>query len=170
MRLAISNDKIVTTPKGSNVVDGIIGFVSQQSRGKNKNSKSTQTLAMQDSLIESLSLEAISEINAIESSTSKSQLSRGKNKGKGESKQNSSPKKKPTKNEPIYEKQKPPCLIFNEDHYMNECPNQAKVSKFIKGYPNHIVLKDPFASQDNKMVSHNTSSSSASQDFMMMSS
>lgn len=112
------------------------------------------------------------EINVIESSTGKSKSTEGKKKTKGKSKQKFSSKEKPAKNEPTNDKRKPhyPSIICNEDHYTKECPHQEKVSKFIKGSPTPAVLKDPFPSQDSKMVSHNTSSSSISQDIMMMSS
>ena len=52
---------------------------------------------------------------------------------------------------------------------MKECPHQVEVSKFIKVARTPIVLKDPFPSQDSKMVSLNTPSSSTSRDIMMIS-
>jgi len=67
-----TGDPIVTSPTLSNVANGIIGSISQQSKGKKKNSKSTQTLAIQDSPSKNLSLKAISEINVLESSIGES--------------------------------------------------------------------------------------------------
>jgi len=132
------------SPIGFNVVDGIIGFVSQQSKGKKKNSKITQTVAIQDTPYEIRSSKTISKINVVESSTSETKSTRGKNNGKGKSQQNSSSKEKPAKTNPNYEKQKPcyPCLICNKYHYSREFPHQAEVSKSIRGSPTSNVLKD----------------------------
>ena len=94
-------------------------------REKNKNSKTIQTLAIQDTPSESLRLETIFEINIVESSSRKTKSTGNKNKGKGKSKQNASPKDKPTKIEPIDKKLKPHyhCRICNEDHYTKEFPH-----------------------------------------------
>jgi len=63
-----TGDPIITSPTLYNVANGIIGFVSRQSKGKKKISKSTQTLAIQDSSSKNLSLKSISKINGLESS------------------------------------------------------------------------------------------------------
>jgi len=52
---------------------------------------------------------------------------------------------------------------------MKECPHQVEVTKFVKGSPTLTILKDLFASQDSKMVSHNPYSSSILLDITMMS-
>ena len=91
--------------------------------------------------------------------------------GKGKAKQGTRSKEKLNKNEPSDEKKKPryPCLICDEYHYTKECPHCAEVFKFVKISPTPVVLKDPFPPQDNKMVSHDQSSSSPLTDIMMMS-
>lgn len=150
----------------------MIGYVSQKSKDKKKNSKKTQISALPDSHEEDPSLEITSEINVVESSTSKCKQSRDKKKGKCKAKQDTHSKEKSNNNEPFDENKKPryPCLICEEDHYTKECPNCVEVSKFVKSSPTPIVLKDPFPPQGSKIVSHDQSSSSASADIMMMSS
>jgi len=65
------------------------------------------------------------------------------------------------------EKCKPcyPCLICEGEHFTRDCPHRAEVAKIVKGSQTPIVLKDPFPSQDNKMIG---SSSNASEEPIMM--
>jgi len=67
------------------------------------------------------------------------------------------------------EKRKPryPCLICEEEHFTRDCPHCAEVAKIVKGSQTPIVLKDPFPSQDNKMIG--SSSSASGEPIMMMS-
>ena len=90
--------------------------------------------------------------------------SSGKKKGKNKNKNNS--KEKTDKNESNDEKCKPcyPCYICDEDHFTKECPHRAEVAKFIKG-SKPAVLKDPFLTQDSKMVG---STSNASEEPILM--
>ena len=82
-------------------------------------------------------------------------------------KRKKSSKDKNDKTEPTDKKRKPryPCLIYDEDHFKKECPHRAKVSKFIKGSPILVVLKDPFPTQDSNMVG---SSSNPVEDIFMV--
>jgi len=124
----ISNHQIVSTPTGSNVDDGILGFVRQQSKGKKKSSKSTQTLAIQDSLAEILYLKAISKINVAKSSTGKGQSSKGKNKKMCLRKRNPLRLNLLTRKGNLIIL----SLYVNEDHYTKECPQWEEVTKVLK--------------------------------------
>ncbi|MCY6524981.1 hypothetical protein, partial [Actinobacillus pleuropneumoniae] len=76
----------------------------------------------------------------------------GKKKGKKKNKQNS--KEKSDKTESTDEKRKPhyPCLICDEENFTRYCPHRAEVAKIVKGSQTPAVLKDPFPSQDSKMI------------------
>jgi len=65
------------------------------------------------------------------------------------------------------EKHKPryPYLICEEEHFTREFPHHAEVAKIVKGSQTPIVLKDPFPSQNSKMIG---SSSNASEEPIIM--
>lgn len=65
------------------------------------------------------------------------------------------------------EKRKPryPCLICDKEHFTRDYPHRAEVAKIVKGSQTPVVLKDPFPSQDSKMIG---SSSNASEEPIMM--
>ena len=67
----------------------------------------------------------------------------------------------------INEKRKPryPCLICDEEHFTRDFPHRVEVVKIVKGSQRPVVLKDPFPSQDSKMIG---SSSNASEEPIMM--
>jgi len=69
--------------------------------------------------------------------------------------------------ESTVEKRKPryPCLIFEEENFTRDCPHGVEVAKIVKGSQTLVVLKDPFPSQDSKMIG---SSSNASEEPIMM--
>ena len=106
------------------------------------------------------------DIHVVESSTAKSK-SDGKKKGKKKNKSDKNSKEKSDKTESTDEKRKPryPCLICDEEHFTRDCPHGAEVSKIVKGSQTPTVLKDPFPSQDSKIIS---SSSNASEEPIMM--
>ena len=91
----------------------------------------------------------------------------GKKKGTKKNKTDKNSKEKPDKMESTDEKRKPryPCLICDEENFTRDCPHYAEVAKIIKGSQTPAVLKDPFPSQDSKMIG---SSSNASEEPIMM--
>ena len=159
--------QITATPSESHASNGVIGLVNTN-KSKNKSSKSTSHIInLPDSMKGDSSLETSADIHVIDSSTAKYKTG-NKNKGKNKIKQTTSHKYKTEKNESADEKWKPryPCLICDEDHYTKECPHRPGVSKFVKGSPTPVVLKDPFPTQDRKMI---RSSSNSFPDILMMS-
>ena len=63
-------------------------------------------------------------------------------------------KEKTDKTESNDKKRKPryPCFICDEDHFTKEFPHRAEVVKFVKGSQQPAILKDPFPTQDSKMI------------------
>ena len=53
---------------------------------------------------------------------------------------------------------------------MKQCPHQDKISQFLKSNPTHVVLTDPFPSQQ-QLIDHmsNQGNSSSSEEIRMMS-
>ena len=98
-------------------------------------------------------------------------VSKRKKKGKGKNKVDQ-PKKdspKPPLEEGAKRKPKYPCLICDEDHYTKDCLMRSEVSRLLKGaLETHVVLKEPFPSQQTQMVADPSQSSSpfGSQVFM----
>ena len=159
--------QITATPSGYHAVDGVIGLVNTN-KSKKKSSKTTSPIiTLSDSPKGDSSLETSIDIHIVDSSIAKSKTS-NKNKGKNKSKKTSSPKEKTEKNEPSNDKWKPcyPCLICDEDHFTKECSHLSEVSKLVKVLPTPTILKDPFPTQDRKMIG---SSSHSLVDILMMS-
>ena len=159
--------QITATPSGSHAKDDLIALFSTN-KSKKKSSKTTSPIiTLPDSPKGDSSLETSADIHVVDSSTAKSKID-NKKKGKNKIKQTSSPKEKTKNNEPSDDKRKPryPCLICDEDHFTKECPHWSEVSKFVKGSPTPAVLKDPFPTQDRKMIG---SSSHSSAETLMMS-
>jgi len=143
----------------------MIGMVNTKS--KNKSSKnSSPIITLPDSPIGDSSAEISVDIHVVESSTAKSKFG-GKRKGKKKNKADKFSKEKPEKIESTDEKRKPcyPCLICDEEHFTRDYPHRIEVAKIIKGSQTPTVLKDPFPSQDSKMIG---SSSNASEEPIMM--
>ena len=88
---------------------------------------------------------------------------------KGRIKTKKKSKEKTDKNESNDEKCKPryPCYICDEDHFTKKFPCRDDVSKFVKGSPIHVFLKDPFPTQDSNMIG--SSSTTLEEPIMMMS-
>ena len=108
----------------------------------------------------------LSDIHVVESSIAKSK-SGGKKKGKEKNKTDKNSKEKIEKAESTDEKRKPCylCLFCDEENFTRDCPHRAEVAKIVKGSKMPVVLKDPFPSQDSKMIG---SSSNASKEHIMM--
>ena len=69
----------------------------------------------------------------------------GKKKRKNKKKkQEDSTPMKPSGNPVGRKKPDHPCFICNEDHYTQNCPHRAEVTKFLKTSSTSAVLNDPF--------------------------
>ena len=158
-------NQITAAPLGSHAADGMIGTINTKSK-KNSSKNSSPIITLLDSPTGNSSVEISADIHVLESSTAKSK-SDGKKKGKKKNKTDKNLKEKPEKTESTDEKRKPrhPCLICDEEHFTRDCPHRAEVAKIIKGSQTPAILKDPFPSQDSKMI---CSSSNASKEPIMM--
>jgi len=85
----------------------------------------------------------------------------GKKKGKRKKKKqdDSSPEKSSAN---PYGQKKPthPCLIFDEDHWMRDCPYKAEVKKFFKNSKTSAVLTDLFPNTGTNLGSSDNPSPS----------
>jgi len=158
-------NKITVAPSGSHAADGMIGTVNTK-RNKNFSKNLSPIITLPDSPTGDSSVEISADIHVVESSTAKSK-SGSKKKGKKKNKSYKNLKEKPDKMESTDEKRKPhyPCLICDKEHFTRDCPHRVEVAKIVKGSQMSVVLKDPFPSQDSKMIG---SSSNASKEPIMM--
>lgn len=160
-------NQITVAPLGSNATDGMIGTVNAKSKKKSSKNYSP-IITLPYSLTWDSSTQIYADIHVVESSTTKSK-SGGKNKGKKKNKSNENSKEKLDKTESTNEKCKPryPSLICDEEHFTRDCPHCAEVAKIVKGSQMPAILKDPFPSQDSKMIG--SSSNAWEEPIMMMS-
>ena len=145
-------NQITTAPSGSHAANGMIGIVNTKSK-KKSSKNSSPIITLPDSLIGDSSVEISADIHVVATSTTKSK-SGSKNKGKKKNKTDKNSKGKLEKMESTDEKRKPcyPCLICDEEHFTRDFPHRAEVAKIVKGSQMSAVLKDPFTTQDSKMI------------------
>lgn len=140
---------------------------SVNTKSKKKSSKnSSPIITLADSRTGDSSAKIPIYIHVVESSMAKSK-SGSKKKRKKKNKQNS--KEKSDKTKSTDEKRKPlyPYLICDKDNFTRDYPHCVGVMKIVKSSQMTVVLKDPFPSQDSKMID---SSSNASKEPIMMTS
>jgi hypothetical protein len=145
-----------TPPVASHVVDGLIRtfHVETQSTHASRTNPKSTTSNVQNTPILTPSSGKTFEVNSIQSTpTSKNQNKKkvkGKNKeDKNTNQQSEKPKTQPT-NEKDKRKPRYPCLICGDDHYTNDCPRHAEVTKFLQGTgkpSTPSVLSQSFPSQ-----------------------
>lgn len=151
--------------------DGVIGSVNPSSKKSSTNPRKQKSNASDESTPQGgFNSGKNSKVNVVQS-TMADKTSKGKKKGKAKNK-SQQPKQdspKPPPEEGAKRKPKYPCLICGEDHYTKDCPRRSEVSRLLKGaLGTPAVLKEPFPSQQTKMVADPSqpSSSFGSQVFM----
>jgi hypothetical protein len=141
-----------TTPVASRAANGVIGTAHTHSHFVSSETRKYTSSNVQNAPYPATPAGKNSEVNVVQSTLTgknKSKKGRGKNK---EGKNNNQAEQ--TKTPPVEDrdKHKPryPCLIYGDDHYMNDCPRCVEVTKFLQGMPKPstpVVLSQPFPSQ-----------------------
>jgi hypothetical protein len=172
-----STNPTPTHPIASHAANGVIGtfHVETQSlqashtnpKSNNSNVQNTPTLTPSSG--------KTSEVNSVQSTSTRKNKNKNKGKGKNKEDKNNNQWSDKAKTQPTDEKGKCkpryPCLICGDDHYTKYCPQHTEATKFFQGTrkpPTPVVLSQPFPSQQQaQLVIHDQLSPSTSSYVLM---
>jgi hypothetical protein len=166
-----------TPPVSSHADDGVIitFHAETQSKQANHSTPKSITSTVQTTPNPTPSLGKTSEVNLVQSTPTGKNQNKKKGKGRNKEDKNNNQQSEKSKTQPVDDNdtRKPhyPCLIYGEDHYTKDCPQRAKVTKFLQGTrkpPTPVVLSQPFPSQQQaQLVIHDQPSLSTTSYVLM---
>jgi hypothetical protein len=165
-----------TTPAASHAVDGVIGTFHAQPQSAQTSHTMPKSHAsnVQTAPTPTPPTGKTSEVNVVQSNpTGKNKSKKGK--GRNKEDKNNNPQSDKAKTQPVEDKDKCkpryPFLICGDDHYTKDCPRRAEVTKFLQGTPKpptHVILSQPFPSQQQAQLVIHDQPSSSSTSYVLM--